>query len=47
MPAQKRLMEINKNHKLIRNLLSVFKKNSNDQFIVDTAEQLYESSFIT
>lgn len=46
MPAQKRLMEINKNHKLIRNLLSVFKKNSNDQFIVDTAEQLYESALL-
>ena len=46
MPAQKRVMEINKNHKLIRNLLSVFKKNSNDQFIVDTAEQLYESALL-
>lgn len=46
MPAQKRLMEINKDHKLIRNLLNVFKKDPNDQFIVDTAEQLYESALL-
>ncbi|MCJ7553089.1 MAG: molecular chaperone HtpG, partial [Ignavibacteriaceae bacterium] len=46
LPAQKRLMEINKDHKLIRNLLSVFKKDSSDQFIVDTAEQLYESALL-
>lgn len=46
MPAQKRLMEINKDHKLIHNLLSVFKKNENDQFIVDTTEQLYESALL-
>jgi molecular chaperone HtpG len=46
MPAQKRLMEINKDHKLIRNLLDVFKKDSNDQFIADTTEQLYESALL-
>ncbi len=46
MPPQKRLMEVNKDHKLIRNLLSVFKKNSKDQFIVDTTEQLYESALL-
>lgn len=46
LPEQKRLMEINKDHKLIRNLLSVFKKNSKDQFIVDTTEQLYESALL-
>jgi len=46
MPAQKRLMEVNKDHKLIRNLLTVFKKNSNDQFIVDTTEQLYDSALL-
>jgi len=45
-PAQKRLLEINKDHRLIRNLLSVFKKNSKDQFIVDTTEQLYESALL-
>jgi molecular chaperone HtpG len=46
LPAQKRLMEINKDHKLIRNLLSVFKKDAKDQFIVDTTEQLYESALL-
>ena len=46
MPAQKRLMEINKDHKLIRNLLNVFKKDTNDQFIADTAKQLYESALL-
>lgn len=46
MPPQKRLMEINKDHKLIRNLVNVFKKNEDDQFIVDTTEQLYESALL-
>ena len=46
LPAQKRLMEINKDHKLIRNLLDVFKKDSNDHFIADTTEQLYESALL-
>lgn len=46
LPLQKRIMEINKDHKLIRNLVGVFKKNSKDQFIVDTTEQLYESALL-
>jgi molecular chaperone HtpG len=46
MTNQKRIMEINKNHKLIRNLLEIFKKNSKDQFVVDTTEQLYESALL-
>ena len=46
MPPQKRLMEINKDHKLIKNLISVFKNNENDQFIADTTEQLYESALL-
>lgn len=46
MPPQKRLMEINKDHKLIRNLMNVFKKNESDQFIADTTEQLYESALL-
>ena len=45
-PAKKRLLEINKDHRLIRNLLGVFKKNSKDPFIVDTTEQLYESALL-
>jgi len=46
MPPQKRLMEINKDHKLIKNLMNVFKKNESDQFIADTTEQLYESALL-
>ncbi|HRP92446.1 MAG TPA: molecular chaperone HtpG [Ignavibacteriaceae bacterium] len=46
MPPQKRLMEINRDHKLIKNLINVFKKNENDQFIADTTEQLYESALL-
>jgi molecular chaperone HtpG len=43
---QKRIMEINKDHQLIRNLLEIFKKNSTDQFIIDTTEQLYDSAIL-
>lgn len=46
IPNQKRVMEVNKDHKLIRNLLNIFKKNSKDQFIADTTEQLYESALL-
>jgi molecular chaperone HtpG len=42
----KKLFEINKEHKLIRNLLKVFQANSADQFIVTAIEQLYESSLL-
>ena len=42
----KHIFEINKNHKLIRNLIKVFKNNSNDTFIRDITEQLYESSLL-
>lgn len=43
----KKIMEINKDHLLIRNLLELFKKNSNDEFITTTTEQLFESSLLT
>jgi len=39
-------MEINKDHRLIHNLLNVFKKNESDKFIADTTEQLYESALL-
>lgn len=44
IPAQN--MEINKDHKLVRNLLKVFKKDSKDQYITDVVEQLYETSLL-
>ena len=41
---QKKIFEINPNHKLVRNLLKVYKVNSNDDFILNTTEQLFESA---
>ncbi|MFA3781788.1 molecular chaperone HtpG [Melioribacteraceae bacterium 4301-Me] len=43
---QKKIMEVNPNHKLIRNLLKLFKNNSDDKFIADVTEQLYESALL-
>lgn len=45
-PNRELILEINKDHKLIRNLLEIFKKNSNDEFINDTTEQLYQSALL-
>jgi molecular chaperone HtpG len=44
--SQKKILEINKDHKLIRNLLKVFKKSNNDEFIKSVTEQLYESALL-
>ncbi len=41
-----KIMEVNKDHRLIRNLLRVFKADKNDPFIGNVAEQLYESSLL-
>lgn len=46
LPNREVIIEINKDHKLIRNLLEIFKKNSDDQFFKDTTEQLYESALL-
>lgn len=42
----KKIMEVNPNHKLIRNLVKVFKKNSLDDFISLVTEQLYDSALL-
>ncbi|GBD87415.1 chaperone protein HtpG [bacterium BMS3Abin03] len=44
--TQKKVMEVNKDHKLIRNLLKVFKKSNNDKYIKNVTEQLYESALL-
>jgi len=44
-PPQK-IMEINKDHKLIRNLLIIYKKDTRDPFIDQTIEQLFESALL-
>lgn len=43
---QKKILEINKDHKLIRNLLKVFKSNSKDEYIANVTEQLFESALL-
>ncbi len=46
MGIQKKVFEINKDHKLIRNLLEVFKKNSKDDFINNVTEELFETALL-
>jgi molecular chaperone HtpG len=46
MGQQKKIFEVNQNHKLIRNLIKVFKKDSNDEFIKNVTEQLYDSALL-
>lgn len=46
MIQQKKIMEVNPNHKLTRNLLKVFKSDSNDEYIVNVTEQLYDSALL-
>lgn len=46
MEAQKKIFEVNKDHKLIRNLLKVYKSNSTDEYISDVVEQLFESALL-
>ncbi|MBN1301378.1 MAG: molecular chaperone HtpG [Melioribacteraceae bacterium] len=42
----KKILEINRDHSLVRNMLKVFKSNPNDEFIKDATDQLYESSLL-
>lgn len=46
MGQQKKIFEVNPNHKLVRNLIRVFKADSNDDFIVNVTEQLFESALL-
>ncbi len=41
-----KIMEVNKDHKLVRNLIKVFKSNDKDEYITTVVEQLYESSLL-
>ncbi len=42
----KKIFEINQDHRLVRNLLSVFVKNEKDEFVSTVVEQLYESALL-
>jgi molecular chaperone HtpG len=46
MGQQKKILEINPDHKMTRNLLEIFKADSNDEYIVNVSEQLYESALL-
>lgn len=46
MSVPKRVMEINKDHALIRNLLAIYKNDVNDPHLNRVTEQLYESSLL-
>jgi molecular chaperone HtpG len=46
MGAQKKIFEINRDHKLIRNLIKVFKADSKDEYISNVVEELFESALL-
>jgi molecular chaperone HtpG len=46
MGVQKKIFEVNKDHKLVRNLLKIFKVNSNDEYINNVVEELFESALL-
>ena len=46
MGLQKKIFEINKDHKLIRNLIKVFKADPNDEYINNVVEELFESALL-
>ncbi len=46
MAAAKKVFEINRDHKLIRNLLKVFKADRNDEYINNVVEELFESALL-
>ncbi|NLT52563.1 MAG: molecular chaperone HtpG [Ignavibacteria bacterium] len=41
-----KILEVNRDHNLMRNLLKVYKSNPTDEYITNVAEQLYESSLL-
>ena len=41
-----KVMEINKDHPLVRNMLTIYKKDVNDPHLVRVTEQLFESSLL-
>jgi molecular chaperone HtpG len=46
MVQQKKIFEINKDHKLIRNLLKIYKADSKDEYINNVVEELFESALL-
>lgn len=46
MSIPQKIFELNKDHRLVRNLLKIYKNNSKDEYIVQVIEQLFESSLL-
>ncbi len=46
LEIQKKVFEVNKDSKLIRNLLKIFKTDSNDEYIKNVVEELFESALL-
>ena len=46
LPVDLKIMEVNRENALIRNLIEIFKKDAGDKYIKDATEQLYESSLL-
>ncbi len=46
MEVPKKIFEINRDHKLIRNLLKVFKADRRDEYITNVVEELFESALL-
>ncbi len=46
LSVPKKIFEVNRDHKLIRNLLKVFKANSKDEYISNVVEELFESALL-
>jgi molecular chaperone HtpG len=42
----KKIFEINKDHRLIRNLLNIYKNDPKDPFLTEAVEQLYEGALL-
>ena len=42
----KKILELNPDHPILRNLAAIYEKNSNDPFIEKTAVQLFESALL-
>jgi molecular chaperone HtpG len=42
----KKIMEVNPDHPLVRNLLSIYKKDVKDDHLTKVTEQLFESSLL-
>ena len=45
--AQKKIFEVNKDNLLVRNLITIFKKDSNDEFLKTMVNQLFEVAQLT